>query len=172
MPRKFFRRMAPSADYVREHRLLGMLGHRLHDPALWHLNRRSVAGAFAAGLFTAMLPMPAQMLFAATLALIFRVNLPLAAILVWVTNPLTMPPTFYSAYRLGCWVLGWEPLGMPERMNLDWFIAVLSQIWVPLWLGALMIAPVVSLAGYFGVRLSWRLAVISQLRSRRERRRG
>ena len=107
MPKHFFRRYLPSPREVRHNRQLRLaLGELLHDPNLWHLNRRSVSGAFAVGLFLAWIPLPIQMVSAGLLALLLRVNLPLAVVLVWITNPLTMGPMFWSAWWLGAWILG------------------------------------------------------------------
>ena len=105
MPKKFLQRLMPDHRTIREHRHLRFLGTLLHDPNLWHLNRRSASGAFAVGLFVAWVPVPFQMLLGAIGAILFRVNLPLSAALVWVSNPLTMPPLFYFAYLVGGWLL-------------------------------------------------------------------
>jgi uncharacterized protein (DUF2062 family) len=80
---------------IKGHKNLSFLGEKLHDPNLWHLNRRSVSAAFAIGLFAAWIPTPGQMVIAAIIALYFRANLPISVALVWITNPLTMPPMFY-----------------------------------------------------------------------------
>jgi len=71
-----------------------------------HLNRRSVSGAFAVGLFFAFWPVPLQMLLAAIGAILVRVNLPISVTLVWITNPITIPPIFYFSYLVGTWMLG------------------------------------------------------------------
>ena len=77
---------------VREHRSLGIFGRLLDDPYLFHLNERSVPGAFAVGLFCAWIPLASQLSIAAELAIAVRVYVPLSVVLVWVTNPLTIPP--------------------------------------------------------------------------------
>ena len=79
MPKKFIKRLMPNHRTIREHKHLRFLGSLLHDPNLWHLNRRSASGAFAVGLFMAWVPVPFQMLLGAIGAIAFRVNLPLSA---------------------------------------------------------------------------------------------
>ena len=71
------------------------------DPNLWHLNRHSAAGGFGIGLFFAFWPVPFQMWLSAFAAIPLRVNLPLSVATVWLTNPITMPPIFYGAYKVG-----------------------------------------------------------------------
>ena len=68
MPKKYFRRFLPDQAQVRANKYLAWLGERLHHPGLWHLNRDSVAGAVAIGLFSGLVPGPLQMLTAALLA--------------------------------------------------------------------------------------------------------
>ncbi|MFW6343056.1 MAG: DUF2062 domain-containing protein, partial [Halothiobacillaceae bacterium] len=78
-----------------------VFGSRLQDGNLWHLNRRSVSGGVAVGLFSAFVPIPFQMVLAAGLAILLRVNLPLSVVLVWITNPITIVPLLWVANRIG-----------------------------------------------------------------------
>jgi len=86
MPRKFFRKVMPSVDKVREMRVLSMFGDSLFHPSLWHLNRRSAAGGVAVGLFCGLIPGPLQMLGAGIACVLFRVNLPVALVATFYTN--------------------------------------------------------------------------------------
>ena len=86
--RDYLRRRLPARESVQ--RQLSFLGERLHDPELWHLTRHSTAGGLSVGLFMAFMPIPFQMLLAAPAAILLRVNLPIAAVSVWISNPLTM----------------------------------------------------------------------------------
>lgn len=160
MPKKFLKRFMPDHRVIREHRHLRIFGRLLHDPNLFHLNRRSASGAFANGLFWAFMPMPFQMLPASLLAILFRVNLPLSIALVWVTNPLTMPPIFYFCYKVGSWLLDVPVHPMEAEFSMEWLQAELSLIWQPFLLGCFVVGTLSSLLGYFGVRGLWRLHLI------------
>lgn len=94
MPKKTLKSLIPSVARIREIKSLGILGDWIYATNLWHINRYSASMAFFVGLFTAFMPIPGQMLLAASLALLLRCNLPLSVALVWVTNPLTMPALF------------------------------------------------------------------------------
>ena len=82
MPRRSIKRFMPDPDSIKKHKSLRFLGSLLHDPNLWHLNRHSVARAMAVGLFAAFIPMPFQMLLAASLAILVRSNMPISVGLV------------------------------------------------------------------------------------------
>ena len=101
-----WRKLIPSRDSLREISALRPVARWLNRSELWHFNRRSLSGAAFVGLFSAFIPVPSQMLLAALIAIVTRVNLPLSVALVWITNPITIPPMFYASYRLGAWILG------------------------------------------------------------------
>ena len=99
MPKKFIKRYLPSRERVNSIESLRFLGDIRNEPNLWHINRHSVARAFLIGVFLAFIPMPFQMLAAAFGALMINANLPLSVALVWISNPITMPPLFY--FKIG-----------------------------------------------------------------------
>ena len=148
-------------------RFVGVFGTLLHDPNLWHLNRRSVANAVAVGLFVMYLPPLGHTFAAAALAIRLRVNLPIAVTLVWISNPLTMPAMYYFAYRLGCWALGLQPGGFEAAFWLDWhhWLDVLE----PLLVGCLVCATTCSIIGYLTIQILWRWRLARQIRRRRAR---
>jgi uncharacterized protein (DUF2062 family) len=162
------RRLAPDTKTLKEHKGLRVFGRLLHDPNLWHVNRRSAAGAFAVGLFMMYMPPFGQALMAAGAAMVFRVNLPIAVALVFITNPITIPPMFYFAYLLGALVLG-QPVA---PFDLDFWVEPRNWLSIlsPLALGCLLCAIACSVIGYFGVRLAWRWHVVRHLERRRARR--
>ncbi len=151
---------------LKKHKHLRHLGALLQDENLWHLNRRSVSGGVAAGLFWAMIPIPLQMLAAALSAIVFRVNLPISVALVWITNPLTMPAIFYMNYLVGAWLLG-TPAHVGEfEWSFDWITAELGAIWMPLYFGSLVLGVLLALIGYCTMRLYWRWHTLKRYRQR------
>jgi hypothetical protein len=169
MPRKLIRRYLPDNDTLRHHKYLRHFGRLLLIPNLWHLNRRSVSGAIAAGLFIAFIPVPFQMVLAAAAAILLRVNLPIAVAMVWVSNPLTMGPFFYLAYKIGAWILQLPAQEMTAEISVEWLMQELSIVWQPFLLGCIVIGAVLALLGFVVMRLLWRLYVINYLRKRRQR---
>ena len=170
MLRNLLRRWLPHASRFREHKHLRLLGGLLHEPNLWHLNRRSVSGAAFVGLFLAWLPIPVQMVLAAVVTRWLRVNLPVAVVLVWITNPITIPPMFYFAYKFGSWLLGRSPQDVEVELSLEWLGEQLDYIWAPMLLGSLLIGLASAVLGFFTVRLLWRLQVIRSWHDRKRRR--
>lgn len=160
MPRRFLKRIMPDHDTMREHPHLRKFGQRLTEPRLWHLNRRSVSGGVALGLFVGFMPILGQIFIAAALAIWLRVNLPIASMAVWVTNPFTVAPIFFYAYKLGAWVLQ-VPMGQYAfSLSWEWFSQEFLNIWQPLLLGSVILGTVTALLGILVVRLIWRLVVI------------
>jgi uncharacterized protein (DUF2062 family) len=169
MPRRLFKRYMPDPTSIREHKSLRFLGRLLHDPNLWHLNRRSVSRAMGIGLFAAFMPIPLQMLLAALMAIVMRANMPISVSLVWLTNPLTMPPIFYGTYKLGAWLLNMPARQLPDELSWEWISGQLSTVWQPFLLGSLVAGVVFGVAGYCLTQGYWRWWVLRQwrLRSRR-----
>lgn len=168
MARKILQRLLPHPDRIKHHKALEKLGHRIHDPNLWHLNRRSAAAAVALGLFVAFIPIPGQMLLAAILALYFRANLAISVITVWVSNPLTMPPLFYAAYVIGSWLMMDDTVAnVPSfAFSMEWLEAEILHIWKPFLLGSFVLGTFSALLGYFLVRYLWRWHAIQTWQAR------
>jgi uncharacterized protein (DUF2062 family) len=171
MAKKIFKRWLPDYETIKTHPSLQFLGKLLHDPNLWHINRRSLSGGMASGLFAAFVPLPMQMAIAALFAIIFRVNLPLGIALVWLTNPITVPPLYYLSYVIGCKLLSCpiDSLGSFE-FSVEWITRLLETMWQPLLLGLFIVACLTAAAGYFLVQFFWRLHVRHAWRKRQAER--
>lgn len=159
----------PDHRTMREHPHLRRFGERLADPKLWHLNRRSVAFGLALGVFVAFMPILGQMLVAAALAILFRVNLPISVMAVWLTNPLTIAPIYYLCYQVGAELLS---LPMGEHafiMSWEWFKTEFLAIWQPLLLGCFVLGIIAAIMAVVLVRLFWRVIVIRTWLKRRKK---
>lgn len=179
MPKKYFRKYLPTAESIRANRWLRWLGRHLDRPGIWHLNRRSVAGAVAIGLFSGLVPGPLQMLSAALLAVPLRKNLPVALFVTLYTNPLTIVPLYMLAYGIGRLLVGGDGGTIPAPYTMDWSSPLASAAalfeWMvalgtPLAVGLLALALGSAALGYAVVDLGWRAWVAAQLRARRRRR--
>ena len=170
MPRKLLKRLMPAPHIIHDSRFMRILGDWIHDPNLWHLNRRSASLAFFIGLFCAFLPIPFQMLIAAALAIIVRSNLPLSVGLVWITNPLTIGPVFYGTYLIGAHLLQVSPSPFVLELSWEWASNELSQIWKPLLLGSLLCSFFFGSVGFLLVHWIWRWHVVKRWEARKEAR--
>jgi uncharacterized protein (DUF2062 family) len=160
MPRRYLKRIMPDHRTMREHPHLQRFGQRLAEPKLWHLNRRSIAFGLALGLFVGFMPILGQMLVAAALAIVARVNLPIAVMAVWITNPITMGPIYFIAYQTGAAMLALPVGDHAFTMSWQWFTHEFVAIWQPLLLGCFILGTAAAILGILFVRICWRMIVI------------
>jgi uncharacterized protein (DUF2062 family) len=182
MRRKFFRKYLPTHEAITQNKYIARLGPRIQHHNLWHLNRRSAAGAVAAGLFAGLIPgsNPVQFLAAALLSLGFRVNLPIAVFVTLYSNPFTIVPLYYMAFKLGQLVLfqggndfpvvalDFQAAGFREWIPaaLEW----LASLGKPLLVGLPLLALTFAAIGYIVVDATWRVRVRVEWRRRSRRR--
>lgn len=177
MPRKFFRKYLPNHEGVRNNRHIARFGGFLRHPNLWHLNRHSVAGGVAVGMFSGLVPGPLQMLTAALLAVPLRVNLPVALATTLYTNPFTIGPLYVLAYLIGKLIIGGDgkALGPPPELqwsqlgdSLDAFLSWILSMGMPLAVGLPTLALILAALGYACAQIAWRAYVIRAWRKRRQ----
>ena len=168
-PRHVLKRYLAKRDTKPRVKPSSWLGRRMHDAEIWHLGRRSVAGGVSLGFFLAFIPLPIQMLIAAPLALVLRVNLPVTMVAVWITNPVTAAPLYLFAYQLGKWILG-EDLDAESasfEATFEGIAAVMGDIWQPLLVGCLVCGLVTAAIGNITVRWIWRYYLLRYRAKRR-----
>ena len=165
--KNFFKRILPEHHVIREYKNLRILGDILHDPNIFHITKHSAAGGVALGLFWGCIPVPCQMLLAALCAIYFRANLPLAVILVWITNPITIPPYVFIAYKTGAWLLHEPARQIHFELSMTWIRTELGEIWMPLTLGCLTYAVISASAGYILIRGLWRVLAVIKWQERK-----
>lgn len=164
LPRKFFRKYLPDPEAVLAQRWAAPLRPWLGHPNLWCLNRRSVSGAVAIGLFCGLIPGPLQMLGALLLAIPLRKNVPVALVTTLYTNPFTIVPLYILAYGYGQLLLPGEgtALAAPFEMSWDWMVSLGK----PLVVGLLALACTLAVVGYAAVQIAWRAWVVAAWRAR------
>ncbi len=105
----------------------------------------------AIGLGVGMTPtMGVQMAIAIPIAAIARQSKISAAIGCWLSNPVTLIPLYSATYTLGALVMGRAlspPDGFVETLT-NWRL-ILSDILLPCWVGGLIAAIPVGIAGYW-----------------------
>jgi uncharacterized protein (DUF2062 family) len=172
VPRKYFRRYLPDPDTVLAKPWAAPFRRWVGHPNLWCLNRRSVSGAVAIGLFCGLIPGPFQMLGALLMAIPLRKNIPVALVVTLYTNPFTIVPLYVLAFEYGRLLLPGErgALMPPFEMTWSWMLS-LGSLGKPLAVGLVALACTLALLGYVTVRLAWRGWVVAAWRARARRRR-
>jgi len=160
----------PTREQLRQTRTLRFLGELLFAPNLWHFNRHSVSYACLVGFFCCFLPMPFQMIPATILSIWIGCNIPLTIVIVWISNPITVPPMFYFTYRLGCWMLGNRQEVAQISISLEWLTAQLAVVWKPLLLGSFTCGITFGVTSFLLVRLYWRWKVKRDWHFRKQKR--
>lgn len=147
---------------------------------------RSIAGGVAVGMVVAFTPtIGLQTLLALGLATLLGANRPVSIVPTWITNPVTIPPVYGFTYYLGSFFWPGPEL---ERVRdvmrvvardigeldflalgdqLDVFLALGVDVFVPMWIGGLIVGGVAAAVSY---PVTFRVVV--ELRKRAERRRS
>lgn len=145
----------PARESLASHPLLRPVARQLLAPHLWHLQHEAVARGVAIGTFWAFALPFGQILAAAAHCVWWRGNIPVAAAITLITNPFTLGFWLWLAYEAGSLLVDAPPLIMPGNgTNIrEW----LQAVGEPVVLGFSMFAAGGSVAGYFLVKLGWRL---------------
>ncbi len=170
MPKHLIRKYLPDPEKIASLPGLGPLRHRLEDPNLWHLNRRSASGAVFWGLWFAFLPMPFHTVPAVIVAIMLRLNLPLCVLMVWFNNPFTLLPILWLSYHLGAllvpqWAMhppphlvdfarlveSWFHHGPPDKHPIR-----LARLLEPVLLGMMVNGFIFGAVGAMSLNLLWR----------------
>lgn len=173
------RKLLPDAKRFKQDSGLSRIQGHLLNPLLWHINRKSITRGVAIGLLIAFVPLPAQMLLAAILAICFTANLPIAIALTWITNPLTFLPINYFIYKVGQLILhdvstyhvvpDFEFSAKTWQDIIQQFLQWLHSAGKPFLVGLPVVAISASIIGYVLVHVMWRLAIYWYVRKRKQR---
>ncbi|HZU50791.1 MAG TPA: DUF2062 domain-containing protein, partial [Sphingomicrobium sp.] len=110
---------------------------------------------------------------AALVAIPARANVAVAALFTLVVNPLTIPPLYYAAYRIGSWELHHDA-AIVDPADAERFSSELSRMlfWIhhasgSIAVGVLTIAMALGIVGYLSSSFVWRLWCANRWRRRR-----
>ena len=169
------KRHIPTQESLQRNRLLRPFARHLGDPALWRMTRRSVPRAVALGLGVGVIIPFMHTAIVAVLAIPLRANVAIAALFTLLVNPLTIPPMYYAAYRIGSWELHHDA-SLVNPATAERFSSELSRMlfWIhqasgSIAVGVLTIAVGLAVIGYFGSSLAWRFWSRSRWQRRRSR---
>lgn len=179
MIRRWIRRRLPQPEHFEKYALTRKLKPWLSHPGLWAINRRSVAGGVAAGLFCGLIPGPFQMGGALVWCLVCRVNLPVAFVTTFYTNPISIVPLYIFAVAYGQLLLG-EVGDVHVAPMPDWSWAAAHQSWQAFLDWGLSLGPALlvglpatmitfSFLGWVFVRLGWSIGIRVAVIRRRSR---
>lgn len=168
----------PTRESIQHNRFLKPFASYLGDPRLWRMTRRSVPRGVALGLFVGIIIPVMHTVIAALLAVPTRANIAISAAVTLLINPLTIPPLYYAAYRIGMWELHHDKQlvdpAAAERASgeLGRLLFWIHEASGPIALGVLTLAVGAAIVGYCASAVSWRWWRGSKWRERRLRRRG
>src|SRR3954464_5180975 len=171
--RTWIRHHIPSRETIDSYRILRPFAKQLRHPELWHLNAKSVPRAVALGLGVGVIIPFMHVILAVLFAIPVRANVAIAGAFTLVVNPITIPPMYYAAYRIGSWELHHDA-SLVNPAAAERFSGELSRLlfWIhqasgPIAVGVLTIAAAAAVLGYLVSALVWRFSSQSRWRQRR-----
>ena len=163
------RTAVPTRAALAGHPWLKPIAHHVLDPKLWRMHHESIARGAAIGIFWAFMLPVGQILAAVAHSAWWRGNIPVAAGITLVTNPLTIGFWLWLAYQLGSLVLNAPPPIKPaEGAGLLDYAAALGG---PALLGMAMFAVGGAVSAYAVVKVIWRLQFWLKHKNRSNRQR-
>lgn len=165
------RRNTPTREEMASNKYLAPIAHRFLSPELWRFTRRSVPRGVALGLFAAFIIPIGQIFLSAFLALPTRANVPLAALVTFVTNPFTLPFWLVVANRIGDFFLRFDAAGAslagaPAEGGSWALLTTIYEVGAATLVGYLVLSLVAPAVGWVVTSWVWR-GVVSRKRARR-----
>ena len=173
------RKHTPTREEMAQNKYLAPIAHRFLNPELWRFTRRSVPRGVALGIFAGFIIPVGQIFLAAFLALPARANVPLSALVTFVTNPFTFPFWAVVANRIGAFILKIDlaATGGAAQEEIasgrwSWLVEMFEGAGVTVLVtvfGFIVLAIVGAAVGYLIAGLVWRI-MVARKRARRLRR--
>ncbi|AKM07267.1 DUF2062 domain-containing protein [Pelagerythrobacter marensis] len=169
----WLRKYMPTREGMARNKYLAPIAHRFLTPELWRFTRRSVPRGVALGLFAAFIVPVGQIFLAAFLALPARANVPVAALVTFVTNPFTLPFWLLVANKVGRFVLKVDAVTVgfanDELASGRWAFAIDAfQVAGVTAFGFVVLSVVSAAFGYVLSSVVWRM-IVARKRARRLR---
>ena len=168
----------PTREQLEGNRFLRPVAHHVLAPALWRFTRRSVPRGVAIGLLIGIfLMIPGlQIVGAALMCIPWRGNIPIAALMTFLSNPLTTPIILLASLYVGNDLLGltanmetFAKLSRDHASVADYARWLMSDA-APAVLAGLAIISVVAAAIGFVLAIGfWRLWIARKWKQRRLR---
>lgn len=145
------------------------------DKRVWRPTQHTLSGGMAVGMFVTLQLLPIQTPAAVLLSAIFRVNIPIAIALCWLSNPFTFVFIGGLEYAIGKWFLALYtsvpttpfPSELPDSMVDAW--VVLKEHAPVMLMGGILLGALVSLTSYIltwgGWEVTSRLEAAKRLRA-------
>ncbi|MBX7492941.1 DUF2062 domain-containing protein [Qipengyuania sp. 1NDW9] len=159
----------PTREEMAGNKYLKPIAHRFLTPELWRFTRRSVPRGVALGLFAAFIVPIGQIFLAAFLALPARANVPLSALVTFVTNPFTLPFWLIFANKTGAFVLNIDRAmgsGAGQLAEDGGALARWLEVGGVTAFGFLVLAIVSAAVGYLIAGFAWRFVVARKRKKR------
>ena len=176
---RFVDKNMPTREGMAQNKYLAPIAHRFLSPELWRFTRRSVPRGVALGVFAGFIIPVGQIFLAAFLALPARANVPLAALVTFVTNPFTFPFWAVTANKLGAFILKIDQATTGGAAQHEiasgrwaWFVEMFDRVGVTVLVtvfGFIVLSIVGAAVGYLVSGFAWRF-VVANKRGRRLKR--
>ena len=157
---RWAKRNMPKREELARNRWLKPFGQRVLHSEFWRFTRRSVPRGVAIGLLVGIFIMipGLQIIGSALLCIPFRGNIPLAALMTFLSNPFTTPFILTASYFVGSSLGLGGQTGVPGREATirEWFGWLFSDAALATVSGLFIIAVLSALVSYFASILIWR----------------
>ena len=154
----------PTRDMLAAHPWLKPIAHCVLDPQLWRMRSEPVARGAAIGVFWAFAIPFAQIVAAVGHSVWWRANIPVAAGITLITNPLTVGFWLWLAYQTGSLLMDSPPAA--PRAEGESVMAWMASFGGPAILGMAIFAVAGAAIAYVGVKLAWRARIWFKRRHR------
>lgn len=149
---------------LRQRPVMRWFARHFLDKHVWKPTQHTLSGGMAVGMFITLQLLPIQTPSAVILAAIFRVNIPIAIAMCWLSNPFTIPFLAWVEYAIGKWFLAFYtavpatpfPEHLPDSMVDAW--VVLKEHAPVMLVGGILLGAVAALFSYLATWGGWEVS--------------